>query len=75
MKDEKTEEPAAVVDEVDIAIIGAGLSGIYTAMRLRQLYPSSNIVVYERWELSAADDARHWMASLDFGSGSRMRST
>ncbi len=36
-----------MANTVDIAIIGAGVSGVYSAWKLKQQYPSKNIVVYE----------------------------
>jgi glycine/D-amino acid oxidase-like deaminating enzyme len=33
--------------KVDVAIIGGGIAGCYTAYRLRQLYPSLNLVIIE----------------------------
>lgn len=34
-------------EHIDIAIIGAGVSGIYSAWKLKQKYPSKKIVVFE----------------------------
>ncbi|WP_392482819.1 flavin monoamine oxidase family protein [Nostoc sp. C110] len=33
--------------EIDIAIVGGGVSGVYSAWRLKQAYPDQNIVVFE----------------------------
>jgi cation diffusion facilitator CzcD-associated flavoprotein CzcO len=33
--------------QIDIAIIGAGISGVYSAWKLKQKYPSKKIVVFE----------------------------
>lgn len=39
--------PHAQAEEIDIAIIGAGVSGVYSAWRLNQADPSRKIVVFE----------------------------
>lgn len=37
-------------NQVDIAIVGAGVSGVYSAWKLKKKYPSKKIVVYEASE-------------------------
>src|SRR5690606_16774146 len=34
--------------DIDFAIIGSGIVGLHTALRLRELYPSSKIVIFEK---------------------------
>ena len=34
-------------EHIDIAIIGAGVSGVYSAWKLKQKYPNKKIVVFE----------------------------
>lgn len=33
--------------KIDIAIVGGGISGVYSAWKLKTKYPKKNIVVYE----------------------------
>jgi len=34
-------------EHIDIAIIGAGVSGVYSAWKLKKKYPNKKIVVFE----------------------------
>lgn len=34
--------------DIDFAIIGSGIVGLHTALRLRELYPTSKIVIFEK---------------------------
>src|SRR5690554_7400913 len=34
--------------DIDFAIIGSGIVGLHTALRLRRLYPASKIVIFEK---------------------------
>jgi monoamine oxidase len=36
-------------EKIDIAIVGGGVSGVYSAWKLKQKYPSKKIVVFEAW--------------------------
>src|SRR6185436_16759567 len=37
-------------EQVDVAIVGGGVSGVYSAWRLQQTYPKRKIVVFEGGE-------------------------
>jgi monoamine oxidase len=37
-------------ETIDIAIIGGGVSGVYSAWKLKQKYPAKKIVVFEGWD-------------------------
>lgn len=36
-------------ETIDIAIVGGGVSGVYSAWKLKQRYPNKKIVVFEGW--------------------------
>jgi cation diffusion facilitator CzcD-associated flavoprotein CzcO len=41
-------EPSAEADiKVDIAVVGAGVSGAYSAWRLQQSYPKKRVALFE----------------------------
>ena len=37
-------------ETIDIAIVGGGVSGVYSAWKLKQKYPQKKIVVFEGWD-------------------------
>ena len=37
-------------ETIDIAIVGGGVSGVYSAWKLKQKYPTKKIVVFEGWD-------------------------
>ncbi|AWT51510.1 NAD(P)/FAD-dependent oxidoreductase [Mycolicibacterium smegmatis] len=55
--------------DVDVAIVGAGLSGLWTAWALRQSDPSMSVAVFEAEELGFGASGRNcgWLSSKPVG--------
>jgi glycine/D-amino acid oxidase-like deaminating enzyme len=60
-------------DSVDVAIVGAGYTGLWTAYYLRRLDPSLRVVVIEREVAGFGASGRNggWCSALFAGSGTR----
>jgi glycine/D-amino acid oxidase-like deaminating enzyme len=62
---------AALVDDldVDVAVVGAGLSGLWTAWALRQLDPSMSIAVFDSHQLGFGASGRNcgWLSAKPVG--------
>lgn len=50
-----------VDDSIDTAIVGGGVSGVYSAWRLKQAHPGARIVVFEGICGEAYSDAQGWV--------------
>jgi glycine/D-amino acid oxidase-like deaminating enzyme len=71
-RDDLTPPPTtALVDhlDVDVAIVGAGLSGLWTAWALRQLDPSMSIAVFDSHQLGFGASGRNcgWLSAKPVG--------
>jgi glycine/D-amino acid oxidase-like deaminating enzyme len=51
-------EPASIPDPLDVAILGAGFTGLAAAARLRQLDPSQQVGVFETGRIGAGSSGR-----------------
>ncbi|ASS48574.1 MAG: hypothetical protein A3D31_07540 [Candidatus Fluviicola riflensis] len=52
-------EKTALTEEIDYAIVGGGIVGIATALRLRELYPDAKIVILERGYISTGASTKN----------------
>lgn len=52
-------EKSALTEEIDYAIVGGGIVGIATALRLRELYPDAKIVILERGYVSTGASTKN----------------
>ena len=55
---------AQVVDEVDIALVGAGIMSATLGAMLRELEPSWSQMIFERLDAPAEESSSPWNLSL-----------